>query len=296
MTTMRAAVILLWLAACADARSDDPSRAASGPAVPSLATAVGPTAPSPTAPPGPDAAPVWPAPGAPLARVSVATRHPARVVIDAGHGAPDNLGNTSVRCEREADFTRRAQDAVLARLAGLPGLTLLAGRPSAALVAYRARVRTFEQWRADAVISLHSDTRAGDGWTVSSATGCWEGRGAAGFSVLYSDEGTPDRVDRRRRLARAVARRMIEAGFPAYGGADYPGLYAPDPEQAGAFVDRHAPGKRILMLHVPTVPVVIVETHEAVDPDEVARWDEPATLDAFAAAVDAAVQDVVAGG
>jgi N-acetylmuramoyl-L-alanine amidase len=216
------------------------------------------------------------------------------VVIDAGHGEPGNLGNTSVTCEREADFTRRTQDAVLARLAAAPGLSLRAGRPTAALRTYDDRIASFEAWGADAVLSLHSDTREGDGWEIAPTTGCFAGLGAAGFAVLYSDEGASARVEPRRRLARAVARRLVEAGFPAYGGADYRGLYAPDPGAAGAFLDRHAPGRRIKMLRRPRVPVVIVETHQAVDPDEVARWNEPGTLDAFAAALDAAVRDAAA--
>ncbi len=272
-------LVLVALAACADLPS------------PPVVVAAAQEAPPPvTAAPAP---PVWPAEGAPLVLPSPPTwtGRPLRVVIDAGHGAPKNLGNTSVRCEREADFTRRTQDAVLERLRPLPGLTLRAGRPDEALRTYDERIVAFEAWKADAVISLHSDARAGDGWTVSPSTGCYQGEGASGFAVLYSDEGASSRVLARQRLARAVGRRLAEAGFLAYSGADYVGLYAPDPEMAGVFLDRHEPGQRIRMLRGVDVPLVIVETHQAVDPMEVARWDEPATLDAFAAALHAAVVD-----
>lgn len=156
-------------------------------------------------------------------------------------------------------------------------------------------MRAFDAWKADAVISLHSDTREGDGWARSDATGCYQGLGAPGFAILYSDEGDSSRVEPRRALARAVGRRMAEAGFLAYDGADYPGLYAPDERVAGVFVDRHAPKKRIRMLRGVRVPLVIVETHQAVDPREVARWSEPQTLDAFSAAIYAAVIDATGG-
>ena len=238
------------------------------------------------------APPAWPAEGAPLHLIPAPTLdgRSLRMVIDAGHGAPGNLGTTSVRCEREADFTRRTQDAELARLGASEGLTLLAGRPTADLVTYADRIAAFNQWQPDAVISLHSDARLGDGWTQDPHTGCWSGLGAPGFTVLYSDEGPEDRVEARLRLARAVSARMAEAGFLPYDGSDYQGLYGAD-EAEGVFVDRHPVGKRIWMLRAVRAPLVIVETHQAVDPEEVARWDEPATLDAFASALRAAVAD-----
>lgn len=275
-------MLTLWLLlACstAPAALPDPSAAAA----PEPALVVEPPPP----------VPVWPAPGAPLRLLEAPPpkERALRLVIDAGHGAPGNLGNTSVRCEAEADFTRRTQDAVVARLAGSAGLEVKAGRPTEALRSYDARIATFNAWPADAVISLHSDTRAGDGWSRSPTTGCWEGHGATGFAVLYSDSGKSSLVEARLRLARAVALRMVEAGLPAYGGGDYPGLYDPDPQVPGVFVDRHAPGKTIRMLRATQVPLVIVETHQAVDPDEAARWDEPATLHAFASAIRAATLD-----
>ena len=256
------------------------------------APAASPPPPAMSPPPAEPPAPAWPQPGAPL-RAPEAPPWPGpplTLMIDAGHGAPGNLGNTGARCQQEADFTRATQDAVLARLAGDPALQLSSGRPTAELRSYDALIADIKARRPDAVISLHSDTRAGDGWTVG-PSGCYEGRGAVGFSVLYSDEGPEAVVEGRLRLARAVARRMSEAGFPAYGGEDYVGLYAPSGDTPGVFVDRHAPRQRIRMLRAVSPPLVIVETHQAVDPEESARWDEPATLDAFAAALRAAVID-----
>ena len=213
--------------------------------------------------------------------------HALRVVVDAGHGAQGNTGNTSVACESEAAFTQRTQDATLGWLHVFPGLELRSGRPPGELVAYDDRIAAFNAWPADAVISVHSDSRAAANFAPDPASGCWGASGEIGFSVLYSDDGAPALVAARRRLADAMAGAMIEAGFSAYPGADYPGLY--DRVGEGVFVDRHAPGKRIKMLHATAVPLVIVETHQALDRSDVALWNEPQTQAAFASAVYRAV-------
>ena len=254
-----------------------------------------PTPAAPSLPEAPLPPPRWPAAGAALVLLPPPTDpagRPRRVVIDAGHGAPGNLGNTSVRCEREADFTLRTQGALLDRLSTSPELVLRPGRPDTAPLSYDARIQAFDDWPADAVLSLHSDARELEAWTVDPVTHCSTHAGAPGFGVLYSDEGGPTRVAPRQQLARAVSRRLIEAGFPPYAGFDAGGLYEADPEQPGAWIDRHSPHQRIKMLRRPQVPLVIIETHHAIDPEEVARWEEPATLDAFAAALRAALADL----
>ena len=100
------------------------------------------------------------------------------------------------------------------------------------------------------------------------------------MSVLWSDEGEAALVARRHALARAIATRAAQAGFPPYAGLDYVGLYDPD-AVPGVFVDRHEDRKRIMLLRRPTVPSVIVETHEAWDVAEATRWEQPDTLAAF---------------
>lgn len=231
----------------------------------------------------------WPERGAELRALAPLPSPPRRlrIIIDAGHGAPGNQGNTSVRCELEQDFTRRVQDAVVARLAKAPELEVRAGRPDGTLVDYGARIAAFDAWPADAVVSLHSDARAGDGLEVHPVTGCWSVRGAAGFSVLFSDEGPPVLRHARERLAKEVAGAMSEAGFGAYTRGYSDTLY--ESVDDGVYVDRHAPGKRIRMLRGTSVPTVIVETHQAFDPEEAERWTESATFDAFAAALRRAV-------
>ena len=231
--------------------------------------------------------PVWPAEGAPLRVLAPPPAAPTRVLIDAGHGAPGNPGNTGVNCQREQDVTKRIQDAVITRLASFPAIAASGTRPTDALVAYPARIALADR-AADVMISIHSDVRQGQDLHVDPVTGCLTNHGATGFSVLYSDEGV---FDRRKAWAAAIAARMVEAGFPAYDGADY-GMYGADPEHPGVFVDRHAMPQRIMILRRTRTPTVIVETHQAIDPAEVARWDEPGTLDAFAAALAAAVADM----
>jgi N-acetylmuramoyl-L-alanine amidase len=78
---------------------------------------------------------------------------------------------------------------------------------------------------------------------------------------------------------------MVETGFLAYDGADYFGLYEADAEQAGVFVDRHDDRKRIKVLRRPDVPSLVLETHQAWDWEENARWSEDRTYDALAGAV-----------
>lgn len=231
--------------------------------------------------------PAWPAEGA---RLFVAAPYTPprwsrrRVMIDPGHGEPDNEGNTSVVCEKEADEMLRIAAGVVPRLAATGAFAVRTTRPGGKKVRYGDRIAAADGWDAHALVSFHSDARAGDAYGPDPVTGCLRSTGAAGFSVLWSDEGAPGLVARRHALARAVADALVVAGFAAYGGEDY-GDYAPDDGHPGVFVDRHAMDKRIRMLRRPVVPSVIVETHQALDPDEVARWKEPRTLEAFSAAL-----------
>jgi N-acetylmuramoyl-L-alanine amidase len=209
------------------------------------------------------------------------------VVIDPGHEAPGNRGNTSAECRKEADVMAEVATPLVARLNG--AFSIRESRTAGQIVDYPTRIAAADAWPAEALVSLHSDAR--DDWRLDPETGCPRNTGAHGFTVLWSDEGSPELVGARKSLAEALAARLIEAGFPPYGGEDYVDLYAGDPLHPGVFVDRHQPGQRIGMLRRPAVPSVIVETHQALDPDEVARWAEPATLDAFALAIRAGLVD-----
>jgi N-acetylmuramoyl-L-alanine amidase len=234
----------------------------------------------------------WPAAGATLRAPS--TPNAARVievVLDPGHGARDNRGNTGSFCVDEQDAMMDLAVGVADRLGASGRFVVHLAREPSDVVEYSERVRAAEASGADAFVSLHSDVRGRvERWSPAAGLDCPIAMDAPGFAVLYSDEGDAALVTHRLGLGRAVARRMLEAGFAAYDGADYLGFYARD-AQPGLFVDRHAPERRIFVLRRPSIPSVLIETHNALDPREAARWTDPDTLDAFAGAVSAALSD-----
>lgn len=240
----------------------------------------------------------WPGERATLVRAS-ATFPPgfgvARVVLDPGHGAANNRGNTSSFCVDEQDAMMALADALRVRLAATGHLEVRLAREPGELVGYAQRLDDAEAWRADAFISLHSDVRGRiDRWSPEPGRSCPIALDAPGFAVLYSDEGERALTTSRLALGRALARHMTRAGFLPYGGAGYAGLYGAD-EEPGVFVDRHAPEQRIFVLRRAAMPSILVETHNALDPREASRWAEGDVLDAFAAAVAAALAEALGG-
>jgi len=214
------------------------------------------------------------------------------VALDPGHGSGSNSGNLSSLCIDEQDHNLRlAQHLALSFAAGDHTPPLLT-RDSNAGPRYRARASRAQVAGADALISLHSDSRGSHhGWSPAPGLDCSYNDGHPGFAILWSDEGEPALVAARMDLARAIAARMAQAGFMPYDGDVYTGLYGGDPLHPGVFVDRHEPKKRIFMLRRPAMPSVIIETHNAWDRLEEARWQQDATLEAFDAAVMAALSD-----
>ncbi|WP_438027367.1 N-acetylmuramoyl-L-alanine amidase family protein [Sorangium sp. So ce233] len=242
----------------------------------------------------------WPFPGARV--VAPAAVFPSgfgvrRIYLDPGHGAPGNAGNLSCFCVEEQDFTLSAAHALAERLNATGRFEARVGRTADRPLPYQERAEDADRWRAEAFISLHSDVRGRiETWSPAPGRACPLSLAAPGFAVLWSDEGEPALCARRLALARAFARRMAEAGLMPYRGASYSGLYEPDAALPGVFVDRHPPGQRIFVLRRPSMPSVLIETHHALDAREAARWTEPATLDAFAAATAAALADALGGG
>ena len=237
----------------------------------------------------------WPAEEATLTRPAptfAAGSGPVRVMIDPGHGAPGNHGNTGSFCVEEQDAMLQVAVALADRLEATGHVAVRLSRDAGRLVEYSARLEEAAAWGADAFVSLHSDVRGRvERWSPAPGLDCPFALDAPGFAVLYSDEGDPALTARRLALGRAVARRMSEAGFLAYGGSAYLGIYAPDEHEPGVFVDRHAEGQRIFVLRRAAMPSILIETHNALDPREAERWTDPETLDAFAAAVAAALGD-----
>jgi len=262
------------------------------------------------------AAPSWPSPAAPLRVVpSPPLAAPLRVVVDAGHGAPGNLGNHGCHCQREADETLVEARALAQRLRRF-GFTVLETRTVEVGARYAARIAALERFKPHLVVSLHTDARA-DAWpSETSADGgvCFANRADPGFAVLWSAEGPRAVVRAREAWGRAVSRSLRVAGFLAYSGADYGSLYRADGAEPGAdsngaepgpdsngaepgcFIDARPLEQRVYFLRATQVaPVIIVETHHALDPLEVARWGEAATHDAFAAAIGSAALEVAQG-
>lgn len=217
-----------------------------------------------------------------------------RVAVDAGHGAPGNDGNLGCECQREADETLVEARALAARLRRL-GFDVLETRTTAAGRRYPARIAAIERFRPQLVVSLHTDVRADATPRALAADGgvCWGNLTDPGFAVLWSAEGAADVVQGRARWGRAVSQELRAAGFRAYSGADYGSQYTSDEEPA-CFIDARPPRQRVYFLRATAVaPVVIVETHHALDALEVARWREPETHEAFAAAVASAALKVL---
>lgn len=227
----------------------------------------------------------WPADGAALTPPAVAfppsfgRRH---VFLDPGHGAAGNTGNRSSRCEDEQDFTLSLALDVAPRLEATGHFTVTLSRGPGQLVPYRDRVAAAAE--ADVFVSLHSDVRG----AAEPDRECPTSRDAPGFSVLWSDDGAAELVASRQALARTTAEALRALGLTAYDGDEYTGLYEGDAVE-GVFVDRHEPGKRIFVLRQPTMPSIIIETHNAWDDREAARWEEEGTRAAFADALAAAL-------
>lgn len=217
-----------------------------------------------------------------------------RVYVDAGHGAQGNKGNVSSLCEDEQDFTLAVALHLVESLHATGHFEARTRRPQAA-VAYADRVREAEQWGAHAFVSLHSDVRGeGEPWSPADGKTCMRSEQGAGFAVLVSDEGDQAAALKRQKLASLVAARLQAAGFPPYDGAEYADAYEPAASGTGVFLDRHAVDKRIFVLRKPSMPSVLIETHNAWHAREALRWREPLTLAAFDAAVGAALVDLLA--
>jgi N-acetylmuramoyl-L-alanine amidase len=217
-----------------------------------------------------------------------------RLMIDPGHGAANNHGNTGSFCVEEQDAMLDVAVALADRLEATGHVSVRLTRDGARPVEYAARLAEAAAWGADAFVSLHSDVRGRvERWSPAPGKDCPFALDAPGFAVLYSDEGEQPLALRRLVIGQAVARRMGEAGFLAYDGAAYVGLYAPEGQVPGLFVDRHAPEQRIFVLRRAAMPSILIETHNALDPREADRWTDPKTLDAFAAAVAAALGDTL---
>lgn len=245
-----------------------------------------PVAPSARATPeGPET--TWPAPDALTAAAPVfpADFGVRRITIDPGHGAPGNPGNDSAFCASEQDEMLRVAEHLAESMVATGHFEVQLARAGATQPDYWTRVNGAAAWGAEVYVSLHSDARGlGLEWEPTEGTTCTYNEGYGGYSVLWGDEGDAELVAKRHALARALGTELAAAGFGAFSDG-YGFDYGADDTVPGVYVDRHTPKQRILVLRRPTMPSVIVETHQAWDVDEATRWGEESTLDAFDAAV-----------
>lgn len=103
----------------------------------------------------------WPAGDAVLTAAPL-TQVPAkkvRVYVDAGHGAPGNEGNRGCFCHPEEAHTLQVANALTAALTRLGGFEVKQSRRGAKKPGYRARIVEAEAFKADFIVSLHSDVR-----------------------------------------------------------------------------------------------------------------------------------------
>jgi N-acetylmuramoyl-L-alanine amidase len=218
-----------------------------------------------------------------------------RVLLDPGHGALGNRGNLSCSCEPEQDYTLELGQELARQLESTGHFEVRSSRLPGELVDYASRVQRAGDWQADVFLSLHSDVRGRpERLPVEAGQSCQRANEEPGYAVLWSDEAPPELAFSRRRLARALAMRLGEAGLWPYEGIGYREQYQGDPAAPGLFLDRHTAGQRIFVLRAPTMPSVIVETHNAWNELEARRWREPATRQAFGAAVAVALVDALA--
>ena len=234
------------------------------------------------------AAPTWPAPGAPLVELDLAAPRnlqPTRIYLSAGHAnGSTKRGNLGVHGEWEADVALWTTLELAHRLEKLDRFEVIVGRREGEQPSYDARIEAARARSADVFIELHTDARGVLEPFAVTPWGDWtyESTGDHGFSVLYN-EGGPLGPERRR-LASLVGESLAAIGLPAYPGYD-PSEYTNDPTP-GVFIDQRG----LKMLRRPSMPSIIVETHNAKDFEESLRWREPATLDAFATAIAEAVR------
>jgi N-acetylmuramoyl-L-alanine amidase len=238
----------------------------------------------------------WPRPDAPLTAPELppfTLSRRLKVVIDAGHGVGENHGNTGCFCQLEQDATLDTARLLADALRDTGFFQVKLARADTG-PSYPARLEQAERFEADAVISLHTDAR-GEAFPwrpYSDEQVCYRNPAEPGFAVLYSEDGDEAMVARRARLGRSLSARLAGAGFLAYDGVNYGGLYRRD-EADGVFIDKRPRATSVYFLRGSAkVPVVIIETHHALDAQEVLRWTEQRTHEVFARAVARALLDL----
>jgi N-acetylmuramoyl-L-alanine amidase len=209
-----------------------------------------------------------------------------RIAIDAGHGAPNNNGNHGCFCHAEMGHTLVSAKHVAFVLSAL-GFEVKLLRGDSQTPRYLKRIQQAEAFKADVIVSFHSDVRgeAFEWEPYGPGISCWRNDDARGFAILWSEDGEPNVVSKRQQFGRLMGSALTQAGFPAYSGEDYGYLYRQDPVELSGFIDIRPRKKSVYFLRASKIPTLIIETHHALDPLEVLRFEETKTLDVMAYAI-----------
>lgn len=203
---------------------------------------------------------------------------PHKVFVVAGHGNGPREGNIGVLGQKEAavalDISLRLEAALTES-----GMAVTLGRKKEERPSYDLRLERLAASQAPIMLEIHTDSRPEHtySWTNAEGVEVLRNDKQPGFSVLFN-EGS-DLGPERRRLARAMATSLTEAGLKPYT-QGYGEFYDAD-TVPGVYIDRRG----LKMLRAPEVPSVIIETHHALDPVEAAAWTKQATHDRFAEGV-----------
>lgn len=228
----------------------------------------------------------WPSPAVVLTPPPPPPRLPFAVAIDPGHGTKSNRGAISSFGEEECRHTAWFSGILGRHLE--PGFRVHLLRAADPGPSYEARVERANALGVAALVSIHADARGAVGeWSPREGEVWRIATSSPGFAILWSGQG--ELGPERERLAQAIATHLAEAGFLPYDGADYTGLYETHAVTPGVFRDLRG----LYVLRRPLVPSVIVETHNALDPHEVARFAEPGVADVYAAAIAAGLASFV---
>lgn len=229
----------------------------------------------------PEPVPAWPSAEAPLHPFGPIAGGDLKVYVDAGHGTAGNEGARNARCGLEQEVNLRVAERLAVALEEAGFQTKLS-RTDHAGPSYSRRLAEAEAWDADVFLSVHTDARgAAEAWWPEPGLRCWRNADdSVGFAVLVSDEDAGELAEARRDLARSIAQHAGMVGLPLYDGRDYTGLYEHG-ATPGVFLDRRG----LMFLRRPSMPSVILETHNGLHVNEAERWAEEDTVDAFASAV-----------
>lgn len=157
----------------------------------------------------------WPADDARLTTLALPAQpaRKVRVFVDAGHGAPGNEGNHGCACQLKQEHTLKVAQHLAFVLAATGRFAVKLSRMPGEEPLYRPRIAAAEAFKADVIISLHSDARGDATPSFQDAGVCWQNPTEPGFSVLWNDEGPA--FPRREKLGRAVGGRLREGAAEA---------------------------------------------------------------------------------